>query len=71
MSKMLRSFLSKFKRENSPRDNKEEKKKLLKEWSAKTGVTWSDIENLLFWKDPRVSLAVFIIVTGFFWWELF
>lgn len=65
---MLRSLLAKFKREKSPSDNnKEEKKKILKEWSSKIGLNWSDVENLLFWKDPRVSLAVFIIATGFFW----
>merc|ERR1712226_326348 len=64
---MLRSLLNKFKREHSPRDNKEEKKTVIKEWTAKIGISWSDIENLLFWKDPRVSLAVFVIVTGFFW----
>ena len=64
---MLRKLLATFKRENSPSDNKEEKKKAIKEWTSKIGVNWCDIENLLFWKDPRVSLAVFIIVTGFFW----
>lgn len=64
---MLRSLLAKFKRVPSPHDNKEEKKKVIKEWISKIGINLHDIESLLFWKDPRVSLAIFIIATGFFW----
>jgi len=64
---MLRRLFAKFKGENTLPDNKSEKKRIIKECSSKIGINWSDIENLVFWKDPRVSLAVFIIATGFFW----
>lgn len=63
---MFRNLIAKLKKA-AKGNSKEDKKKILKQWASKTGITWTGIENLLFWKDPLVSLAVFIIVTGLFW----
>ena len=44
-----------------------ERKRVVKEWISSFGINWCDIENLVFWKDPWISLAVFGIFTLFFW----
>ena len=46
---------------------RDEKKICIKEWTSLVGITWSNVEDLLLWKNPPVSLVLFIFITSLFW----
>lgn len=61
---MLKRVVKWFKKESQ---TKRERQEIIKQWFTDSGIEWSDIENLLFWNDPRISLAAYIIFTLCFW----
>lgn len=50
-----------------PTRRREEKKKLIREWTSSIGITWGNIEDILLWKKPVVSATLYIFITGLFW----
>ena len=64
---MFRRFSDWMKRCPIKTDIKTKRKRVVKEWISELGLNWCDLENVLFWKDPCVSLLVFVVFTAIFW----
>lgn len=45
----------------------EKKKKLVKEKIDKLGITWKDVENVIFWDTPVLSFSFYLVFMGIFW----
>ena len=46
---------------------RDEKRKLVVNWMKDNGIKWQDFEDLIFWKEPLLSLCIYIIFTGLCW----
>ncbi|XP_002154234.2 uncharacterized protein LOC100214527 isoform X1 [Hydra vulgaris] len=64
---MFKRLLRVFKRKSPEKELIDKKKQEVKEWLINSGFKWDEFENILFWKAPTVSLAIYLVFTGLFW----
>jgi len=44
-----------------------QRKKIIKDKIKQVGVTWKDVENILFWETPVFSFCFYLIYVVVFW----
>lgn len=46
---------------------REEKRKEVVKFIEEKGITWQDFEDVVFWKEPLLSLFIYLVFAGFCW----